>query len=150
MSRMAKRAFLKGHLTNHSVRHTMVTDLLHAGVAPSTICQLSGHKNVNSINNYAVASVAQQQDMCAILQHQEIVSNPVALPAMLAQPTQSAQLVAPMQHVKQAPSTVSNIQLSQRSQIASQIQGQVSSLFSGAIFNGPVCFNLGPMMDKFM
>ena len=60
---------LPGKKTNHSVRKTMITNLLHAGVNPLLIQQLSGHKNVNSINNYGVASKAQQKTMCHILQN---------------------------------------------------------------------------------
>lgn len=61
-------AGLVGNYTNHSVGKTCITNLLHAGVPPTVICQLSGHNNVNSINNYSVASVKQQQTMSAILQ----------------------------------------------------------------------------------
>ena len=68
MARMAQNAGLVGGKTNHSVRRTMCSRLLHAGVPPTMIQQLSGHKNVQSVNNYATASRKQQQTMCNILQ----------------------------------------------------------------------------------
>ena len=68
MSTIAKEAGLVGHFTNHSVRKTTITQLVHAGVHPTQVAQLSGHKNVSSINNYSAASVGQQKNMCSILQ----------------------------------------------------------------------------------
>ena len=66
---ICQNASIPGRKTNHSVRKTTVSNLLHAGVAPNMITQLTGHANVNSINNYAVASKAQQQEMSNILQN---------------------------------------------------------------------------------
>lgn len=70
MSRMAVRAGLVGHFTNHSVRRTMVSQLVRAGVAPILVAQLSGHKNVASLSYYATASEDQQRQMSALLQNQ--------------------------------------------------------------------------------
>ena len=70
MKRMCKSAGLNGKYTNHSVRKTMCGGLLHAGIHPNQIAQLSGHKNVQSLNSYAVASVEQQKTMSSILQRQ--------------------------------------------------------------------------------
>jgi integrase len=67
MARMASNAGLVGHFTNHSVRKTMCQQLLHAGVPPTTIIQLTGHKNVQSLNHYATASKNQQKEMGQIL-----------------------------------------------------------------------------------
>jgi hypothetical protein len=53
---MAEKAELPGRKTNHSARKTTCTKLLHAGVAPTTIQQLTGHSNVQSINKYGAAS----------------------------------------------------------------------------------------------
>ncbi|KAH3798915.1 hypothetical protein DPMN_152519 [Dreissena polymorpha] len=50
---MAERGDLTGRKTNHSARKTTCTTLLHNKVAPSTIQQLTGHKIVQSVNNYA-------------------------------------------------------------------------------------------------
>ena len=55
-------------ISNHSVRHTMCTTLLQEGVAPNIIAQLSGHKNIGSLQHYSIASTSQQKDMSNILQ----------------------------------------------------------------------------------
>jgi len=67
LSKMKKNANLSGKLTNHSVRRTMCTDLVNAGVAPTVIAQLSGHKNVASISNYSTADTNMQKKLCKIL-----------------------------------------------------------------------------------
>ena len=64
---MCRCAGLPGRNTNHSVRRTGCTELLHAGVDPAMVAQYSGHKNINSVNNYAVASINQQKQICSIL-----------------------------------------------------------------------------------
>jgi len=84
MKRMAAATALPGKKTNHSVRKTMCTNLLHAGVAPTNIIQLSGHKNVASLSNYATASRQQQHAMCNILMNPNTVEEPLQ-PASLSQ-----------------------------------------------------------------
>ena len=61
MKNMAKQADLPGRKTNHSARKSTCTKLLHAGLHPTTIQQLTRHRNVQSINNYAVASNEMQK-----------------------------------------------------------------------------------------
>ena len=67
---MAIGADLSGKYTNHSVRKTLCTNLLQAGVPPTLIQQISGHKDVKSLTNYASASRQQ------IAQMNDILSNP--------------------------------------------------------------------------
>ena len=52
MRDIARDADLKGKYSNHSLRKTGITNLLQAGVAPTLITQVSGHKNVGSLKNY--------------------------------------------------------------------------------------------------
>jgi hypothetical protein len=54
-------------LTNYSGRKTAVTRLLEEGLPLTSIQQHTGHKNISSINNYAVNSVKTQKKMSAIL-----------------------------------------------------------------------------------
>ena len=60
MKTMANQADLKERFTYHSVRKTMCSNLLHSGVHPNDIAQLSGHKNAASLNSYATASKQKQ------------------------------------------------------------------------------------------
>ena len=46
---------------------TTITNLLHAGIPPTQVQQLSGHRNIQSVNNYAVASLEQQNEMSDVL-----------------------------------------------------------------------------------
>ena len=84
---------MKTYFPINAPDHNVMTFLLHAGVAPTTIQQLTGHKNVQSINNYAKASNDMQREMSNIL------SNKEKIPAQL-------QIIAP-QSPSPFPSTVS-------------------------------------------
>lgn len=69
---IAKKMFADAGLastrkTNHSGRKTAIQTLLHAGVAPTEVQQLSGHKNVQSLNAYSTLSTGQQQQLSNIL-----------------------------------------------------------------------------------
>ena len=75
MNRMCVAAGLRGNHTNHSVRITMMTNSVQANIDSNLTCQLSGHKNVNSVNRYAVASKFQQKEMCNVLQNPDESSN---------------------------------------------------------------------------
>ena len=53
----------KGKVANHSARKTSKTNLLNENVNPLYVTQLSGHKKLESLNNYNVASNNQQRKM---------------------------------------------------------------------------------------
>lgn len=44
---MCDKAGVEGRKTNHSARKTTVPSLVHAGVSPTQVMQLSGHKKSN-------------------------------------------------------------------------------------------------------
>ena len=68
MKTMAEKAGLdNSHLTNHSAQKCMIQTLNDKDIPPSHIMQLSGHKNVQSINNYSHVSQEQQKSMSRIL-----------------------------------------------------------------------------------
>ena len=56
---MAVKSVIGGRKVNHSGRKTTETTLLHDNVPPTDIIQLTGHKNVNGINNYATPPIEQ-------------------------------------------------------------------------------------------
>lgn len=64
---MCEEADIQGRKTNHSARKTTVTALVHENIPDTRIMQLSGHKNVQSINTYSSASIEQQKEMSNIL-----------------------------------------------------------------------------------
>ena len=77
MKDMASKADLPGRKTNHSARKTTCTKLLHAGAASTTIQHLTGHKNVQSVNNFAIASNEMQHQMFGIHSNKCVAINPV-------------------------------------------------------------------------
>ena len=87
MKNMAKQADLPGRKTNHSAQKSTCTKLLHAGLHPTTIQQLTGHGNVQSINNYAVASNEMQKKMSNILCNQPVSSEQAAATPEMCNPS---------------------------------------------------------------
>ena len=65
---MAQKAGLNDeNLTNHNGRKQMIQKLNDQEVPPTHIMQISGHKNVQSLNNYSSLSEKQQQSISNIL-----------------------------------------------------------------------------------
>ena len=68
MKTMAEKAGLNAeNLTNHSARKRMIQKLNDHEVPPTHIMQISGHKNVQSLNNYSSLSEKQQRDISNIM-----------------------------------------------------------------------------------
>ena len=68
MKTMAQKAGLNAeNLTNHSGRKRMIQKLNDQEVPPTHIMQISGHKNVQSLNNYSSLSEKQQRNIPNIL-----------------------------------------------------------------------------------
>ena len=57
----------KKKVSNHSVRNTSVGRLLEADVQPNFVAQLSGHKNLKSLDSYHSASLKRQQEISTVL-----------------------------------------------------------------------------------
>ena len=144
MKRMAAATALPGKKTNHSVRKTMCTNLLHAGVALTNIIQLSGHKNVASLSNYATASRSQQQAMC------DILKNPSTSDSS-TQPTHQREPLQPLA-VNQPVNSTNALAVPPRNVLAATTHHTTMTtaintpldhhtLFSGAIIHGGV-FNV--------
>lgn len=49
------------------IRKTTVTNLLEAGFQPTEVMQITGHKNVQSINNYSHLPIKKQKEMSDVL-----------------------------------------------------------------------------------
>ena len=74
MKTMAEQGQLNtSNLTNHSVRKRMIQKLNDKDVPPTHIMQISGHRNIQSLNNYSSLSENQQRSISNILSdaHQE-------------------------------------------------------------------------------
>ena len=68
MRRMAEEGNINNpRLTNHSARKRLVQTLVDNDVAPTEIVQISGHRNLQSINNYSHLSEKKMQHISSIL-----------------------------------------------------------------------------------
>lgn len=128
---------IHGKFSNHSLRKKTCTDLLHADVNPIIIQQLTGHKNVQSLNNYAVASHNMQKEMCKILldDKENLSKNPVQPAASVSAPTQAIDSVTEEMPLS---SQVSVHQPSQNN----VLKRLSSNILTGSTFTGTVNINM--------
>ena len=115
MKTMAAAANLDGKHTNHSARRTMISTLRHQNVDPLDISQLSGHKNLKSIDSYSAVSEDQQKKMSLLISQRSNgreAMKPVAL------------------NTNQPPRNTS-----QCSTTSTSLSQPASTSFSGAVFN---------------
>ena len=76
-------------LSNHSARKFLIQKLNDNNVPPNRIMQISGHKNVNSINNYSHINQTQHKDISRIL-HSNLDINTADLQASSSKSIQAA------------------------------------------------------------
>ena len=50
-------------LTNHSIRKHQLQKCVDMGLPPTTTIQMSGHKNIQSVNNYSKVNEKQQKQI---------------------------------------------------------------------------------------
>ena len=94
-------------VTNYSVRKTMIQRLMDAKFTPNEVAQLSGHKNLKSLDSYMTASDETQKQMSLSLSNNKV----------------------------QAPLKPLHNQLNSQVQSSSQIPG-ASGLLSNAVMTG--------------
>ena len=63
----ANAAGLPGNISNHSVRKTCISRLMDADLPENYVAQLSGHKNLKSLDAYRSASQSHQRRMSMVL-----------------------------------------------------------------------------------
>ena len=67
LTKAAQNAGLQGRVTNHSVRKTCISRLLDSDVPENYVAQLSGHRNLKSLDSYKSASIQHQRRMSLAL-----------------------------------------------------------------------------------
>jgi len=65
--------------TNHSARKTLVQKLQDNDVPPNQIVQITGHKNLQSVNNYKSLRERQMESISRILSSSSPTTNVVLL-----------------------------------------------------------------------
>ena len=128
MKNMATKAGLDcQRLTNHSARKRMVQKLNDSDVPPTHIMQLSGHKNIQSMNNYSHVSEQQQKTMSRILSG----SASSTKPAVFECTSQNKRVLAQGETMScSSYHSVSGLPAS------SNPTSAATGLFSGAVING--------------
>ena len=76
MSILSQKAELSQIYTPHCIRASLISILFRAGVQPKQICQITKHKNENSLNSYISDSTSAQKRSCS-----EVLGN--ALPVQV-------------------------------------------------------------------
>ena len=67
LTKAAQNAGFPGSVTNHSVRKTCISRLLDSDVPENYVAQLSGHRNLKSLDSYKSASFQHQRRMSLAL-----------------------------------------------------------------------------------
>ena len=80
LTKAAKNAGLPGRVTNHLVQKTCISRLLDSDVPENYVAQLSGHRNLKSLDSYKLASIQHQRRM--------------SLPSVAQQPQASSKQLA--------------------------------------------------------
>ena len=125
--------------TNHSNKKTLITTLLGNNVERSDIGQLSGHRNVQSLDSYAATPLETQQRMSSIISKQMCAGFVQSETPHRFQEPASTSSSGEATTVRTNSSVVVNATTSQKSLNASGI----ASLFSGANFeNSTININL--------
>ena len=130
MKNMAIKAGLDCHrLTNHSTCKRMVQKLNDNDVPPTHIMQLSGHKNIQSINNYSHVSEQLQKTMSRILSDSTPSSS--TKPAVLEWTSQNKRVLAQGETI-----SCSSYHLVSGLPASSNPTSSATGLCRGAVING--------------
>ncbi len=107
----------RSKVSNHTARKTSISTLLDHDIHPLHVQQLSGHKNIESLNSYHSASLRKQKEMSDVLNSRSTVMQ------------------------SNEPCQISSSNSSSSATITSQKRTDVESMFHGANFSN-CTFNL--------
>ena len=135
MKRMSINAGLPPNkkLTNHSARKHLVQKLSDNNVPPTEIMQITGHKNVHSVNNYSSLSENKHKNIS------RITSNATTYQQMPNPYGQNSLCLNQFNSMAQHNQNLNNT-------ATRTVQGGLNSMFSGNIFGGT--FNINVINEK--
>ncbi|KAK3088308.1 hypothetical protein FSP39_017339 [Pinctada imbricata] len=131
MKRMTSIAGIEKKLTNHSARKHLLQKLSENNVPAYQIMQITGHRNIQSINNYSLINETQQK----------------AISKILSTPSSSAGSAESSIYLAQQNNHIQNTAASTTSSISSScvtIHGGVNTLISGNVYGGSIIVNVMP------
>jgi hypothetical protein len=134
MKTMAHAAGLPAdkRITNHSARKTMMQTLSNANVHPNHIIQISGHKNLQSVNSYSRISEQQHREI-----HRVLV-DPTSSSAVSSYVQQTT-----LSHTSQIRPNACHTQTTNDIVDWKSSSASFSTLFSGPIYGGVFNINIG-------
>ena len=94
LKNMSKSVGITKRVTNHSARRTMLRTLQHGGIDRYDICQLSGHRNPKSLDEYSSLSDQQQHQLASVLSNRVSGGHTAPQYPAIAQSTQSSSSVS--------------------------------------------------------
>ncbi|KAK7091244.1 uncharacterized protein KIAA1958-like [Littorina saxatilis] len=135
MKTMALKSGLQGskRITNHSARKTMIQKLVSNDVPPTHIVQISGHKNLNSLNAYSSITQEQHRNISKLISYQT-PSNQV-----------STEIAKTQTQVRPAQHTVSSADLENLT--GDDIDKDIKSIFSGNLNNCTITININKTQE---
>ncbi|KAK3093435.1 hypothetical protein FSP39_015689 [Pinctada imbricata] len=129
MKRMTSIAGIEKKLTNHSARKHLVQKLSENNVPANQIMQITGHRNIQSINNYSHINETQHK----------------AISKILSTPSSSAGSAASSIYLAQQNNHIQNTAASTTSSTSSScvtIHGGLNTLISGNVYGGSITVNV--------
>lgn len=141
--------------TNHSARKTFISNLLDHGVPPTEVAQISGHKNLHSLNHYHSLSLERQQQLSEVI-HKPMKAQTPGPPQedFPEDDVADQELINASQEIEKAlksienfeevnrPAQVVDLPVSQSPggslSVSNFLRTQQMGLFSGCTFNHPV------------
>ena len=149
MPRISKEAGLAKRYTNHCVRASTITTLKHAGVGSSDIISVTGHKREESLSHYCKEpSDKRKYEMSNVLFQKGKSSGPIASTSTVSVvPNSPIRQIGPIAStstsvVPSSPELSASQATSCSTDSISEVPREVKSMFAGAIFKGPVNFNI--------
>ena len=128
MKRMAAIAGIEKKLTNHSARKHLVQKLSENNVPANQIMQITGHRNIRSINNYSHTNETQHKAISRTLSTPSVSTGSAPGSIYLAQQNNNQNTAA---------STTSSTSSS-----CVNIHGGLNTLISGNVYGGNITVNV--------
>ena len=155
MQRMVEGAGLNvdnnRRLSNHSARKFLIQKLSDCNVPANHIMQISGHKNISSINNYSNINDQQHQGICSILYSEPGSSQRAIMPgpSVVRSPPSNPGTVHGMPVTVPATTTATLGYMSNSNTATSSVySGSFQHIFGGVVNAGNITINIHNAHDS--
>ena len=129
---MSDKAGFSARHTNHSGRKASITNLVDAEVPATEVAQLSGHKNLTSLNHYNTVSLEKQIKMSTVLHSKTSGSNKVQADVATSYTDSDEELLTASQELEFTLKTIENYE---NNQSTNALQPAFADIVSNEINN---------------